>query len=157
MNKKFVIGGIASAVIIIGAIAAATGGGSSTATAAAPAAAPETVRTTVTAHQTIPQYVTQTVTAPPATVTVTAQPAAPAAPAASADPAGPKKNGKYLVGSQIAPGTWQCDKETSGIYWEVDDKTGEIMSNGLDSIAIVPDDGYTFAMNDCSSLWNKVG
>ena len=99
--------------------------------------------------------VTATVAAPaltPATVTVTAE-----ANPASADPAAPKANGKYLVGSQVAPGTWQCAEPTDSVHWRVDDQAGELMDIGLDSIAILNPGGYTIKLAHCDSAWVKVG
>ena len=153
MNRKaLIIGGVAAAVLLIGGIAAANGKDSSAAVQVAPAA-PVTV--TVTAPP-----VTKTVTAPP--VTVTAPPPAPvtvtAQPnAATTDPAGPKKDGKFLVGSQIETGTWQCDKPGSLPYWSVNDQANGIVDNGLDSIAIITEEGYTAQLDGCSSTWVKVG
>jgi len=153
-KKWIIIGGAALAVLAIGGIASAAGKGGSTAatttektvTVTAPAPAPKTV--TVTAPPV-------TVTAPPpapVTVTVTAQPNAP-----TADPAGPKKDGKFMVGSQIEPGTWQCDKPGSFPFWTVHDQANGIVDNGLDSIAIITDEGYTVELDGCSSTWTKVG
>jgi len=99
----------------------------------------------------------------PVTVTVTeaAAPAAAApAAAATADPAS-KKNGKYLIGTQIEPGTWQCSEaETLGdidtASWKVSDQANEIISIELDTIAIVPSDGYTVDLSGCATMWTKV-
>jgi len=155
-RRTIIIGGIVGAVLVIGGIAAATGSkGSATAAASA---APTTV--TVTAPAPAPKTVT--VTAPPVTVqapapapvtvTVTAQPNA-----ATSDPGGPKKDGKYLIGSQLTPGTWQCDKPGSFPFWTVHDQADDIVNNGLDTIAIVTDEGYTVDLDGCASTWVKVG
>lgn len=157
-----IMGGIAAAVVF-GGVAAGCGSPAQTASAVTVSAAPvtTTVKQTVTVITTAPAPapVTVTVTAPPlapvtATATVTA---APAAPAASADPAGAKANGKFLVGSQVSSGTWQCDKAGDLPYWSVNAQDNSIIDNGLDTIAIVSDSGYTLTLQGCSTLWNKVG
>lgn len=93
-----------------------------------------------------PATVTATVTATP--------PAAPTAPAASADLGGAEANSKFLVGSQVSSGTWQCDKAGDLPYWSVNAQDNSIIDNGLDTIAIVPDSGYTLTLEGCSSLSN---
>jgi hypothetical protein len=153
-----VMGGIAAAVIF-GGIAAGCGSPAQTASAVTVSAVPvtSTVKQTVTVTTTAPAPAPLTVTAPPpapVTVTVTA---APAAPAASADPGGAKANGKFLVGSQVSSGTWQCDKAGDLPYWSVNAQDNSIIDNGLDTIAIVSDSGYTLTLQGCSSVWNKVG
>ena len=171
MNKRVIIvGGIAAAVLAV-VVSAAIGNSAGVASAEAAAAAVPAVTvvqtSTVTktpAPVTKTQTVTETVTPAPVTVTETAPPPAPVtvtapapAPAASADPGGAKKNGKYLIGSQVSGGTWQCDNPGSLPYWSVNAQDNEIIDNGIDSIAIVPDSGYTLELDGCNSLWNKVG
>lgn len=116
------------------------GGGSST--AAAPTVAPDPVRTTVTAHQTVPQYLTQTVTAPPpapVTETVTVAPAAPVV-------VGPAeeitRSGIYVAGSDIKAGKW---KTTGGGYFAIlADPTGS--TSDTDNILTNDNpDGQAFA------------
>jgi len=36
-------------------------------------------------------------------------------------------------------------------------RTNSIVDNGLDSIAIVSDSGYTLTLSGCNGLWSKVG
>lgn len=151
----------------------AASGAGSTATVTEQGAAGEgatvttTVDKTVTATETVMpkpvvKTVEKTVTAkPPAprTVTETAEPDEP-----STDPNGPKANGKYLIGSQVSGGTWQCaEAETIGgdnletAYWSVNAKDNEIIDNGIDTIAIVDGSGYTLELNGCATTWTKVG
>jgi hypothetical protein len=53
------------------------------------------------------------------------------------DPAGPKRNGTYLA-NQIAAGTWQCGQAASDfVYWVMYDETGDIINNGLDTVALL--------------------
>lgn len=72
------------------------------------------------------------------------------APATSID------NGDYLVPGQIRPGVYQCSSGDNP-YWESLDKAGEIIDNGLSSIARVPADAYSMTLNRCSTAWVKVG
>jgi len=169
-GRKFVTVGVLLATVAIGFALGRSGGGSDVAaTAAVTASPPQTITVTappVTVEAPASAPVTVEVPAPapaPVTVTVTesAAPAvaAPAA-AAPADPAS-KKNGKYLIGTQIEPGTWQCSEaETLGdidtASWKVSDQANEIISIELDTIAIVPSDGYTVDLSGCATMWTKV-
>jgi hypothetical protein len=173
-GRKFATVGVLLATVAIGFALGRSGRGSEVAAAAA--ALPQTVTVTaapvtvtappVTVQAPASAPVTVEVPAaapPPVTVTVT-EPAAPAAAppaaAATADP-GSKKNGKYLIGTQIEPGTWQCsESETLGdidtASWKVSDQANEIISIELDTIAIVPGDGYTVDLSGCATTWTKV-
>lgn len=153
MRKSVIILSGIAAVVVIGGIAASCGKAATPAASAAPVGTTATVTHTVTAPPAAPVTVTAPA-APPVTVTVTA---APAAPAASADPAGPKDNGKFLVGSQVSSGTWQCDKGDELPYWSVNAKDNSIIDNGLDTIAVVVDNGYMLTLGGCQTLWKKVG
>lgn len=161
MRRSILIMGGIAATVLFGGIAAGCGSPAQSASAVTVSAAPVTsrVKQTVTVTTTAPAPAPVTVTAPPpapATVTATVTAAA-AAPAASADPGGAKANGKFLVGSQVSSGTWQCDKAGDMPYWSVNGQDNSIIDNGLDTIAIVSDSGYTLTLQGCSSLWNKVG
>ncbi len=164
-GRKFATVGVLLATAAIGFALGKSGGG----TEVAAVAAAQNVTVTappVTVQAPAPAPVTVEVPAPapaPVTVTVT-EPVAPAAPApaaaSNADPAS-KKNGKYLIGTQIEPGTWQCSEaETLGdiatASWKVSDQTNEIISIELDTIAIVPSDGYTVDLSGCATTWAKV-
>ena len=102
--------------------------------------------------------VTETVTAAPA--------AAPApSPAPANGPTDPHRNGKFLLGSQIESGTWQCgESKTIGTgsdqldmaYWEVTAQSNDIVENGNDTIAVIGDDGYTVTLSGCATTWVKV-
>jgi len=164
MRRSILIMGGIAATVLFGGVAAGCGSPAQTASAVTVSAAPvtSTVKQTVTVTTTAPAPAPVTVTAPPpapatVTATVTAAPAAPAAPAASADPGGAKANGKFLVGSQVSSGTWQCDKAGDLPYWSVNAQDNSIIDNGLDTIAIVSESGYTLTLQGCSTLWNKVG
>jgi hypothetical protein len=166
-RKLAVIGGVAAA-LIVGVMIGKAGG--STATAATPTPGPAPVTITEKADAPAPITVTAPVPAQ-ATVTVTekaeapaAAPAAPA-PAAAKGPGDPHKNGKFLLGSQIDSGTWQCDEsETIGsgsnqidmAYWEVTSETNDIVNNGNDTIAVVGDEGHTVTLKGCKTNWVKV-
>jgi hypothetical protein len=168
-GRKFATVGVLLVTAAIGFALGRSGSGSEVAAAAATTAPAQTVTVTappVTVEAPAPAPVTVEVPAAapaPVTVTVTeaAAPAQPApAAAATADPA-TKKNGKYLIGTQIEPGTWQCSEaETLGdldtASWKVSDQANEIISIELDTIAIVPSDGYTVDLSGCATSWAKV-
>jgi hypothetical protein len=169
-----IVGGL---VVAVGAVIAAAAIGNSAGTASAEAAAaaipPVTVSVTETetstatktlapVTETVTETATETVTAPPPapvteTVTVTESANAP-----TSDPAGPKRNGTYLVGSQIASGQWQCPSADSIglIYFETDDSAGEIIDNDVHEsslIAFVGSDAYSVEFSGCGESWTKVG
>lgn len=84
------------------------------------------------------------------TVTVTAQPVV------TNDPAGPKKNGNYLLNSQLSPGTWQCDKGNDRTFWRIKDQGGDTMDNGFGTIASIDADAYSADLLDCAGTWTLV-
>ncbi len=161
-KRKLLLGGGALILLVIG-FALGSGGGNST--AAAPAAAPAPVTVTaaaVTVTAPAPDAVTITADAP-APVTVTAEPAAPKA---GTGPDDPKANGKFLLGSQINSGTWQCSEakkigtgssEMEMAYWEVTAQDNSIVHNGNDTIAVIGGEGYTVTLSGCATTWTKVG
>ena len=155
-RKIAVIAGV-GATLLIGVLIGKAGGGS--AAAAAPTPEPVTVTKTVQAPPVTvqaPAPAPLTVTAPPpAPVTVTAAPAPPAAPAAGKAPGDPKKNGNYLIGSQLEGGTWQCDNPSSMPYWSVKSETNELLDNGIESIATIQE-GFKAELSGCNSIWTKV-
>lgn len=112
--------------------------------------------TTIKVPTTVPTTVQVTVTPPAVTitqpVTVTA-----AAPAANADAGGPKANGNYLVGPNIAPGTWQCSSGDDTTFWRISDQTAKTIDNGFSTIAIVSAEAYTTDLQRCKGTWTKVG
>jgi len=118
---------------------------------------------TVTSRITAPTPAPVTVTAPaPPAVTVTAPPATvtASANAASADPSGPKRNGSYLISSQITPGTWQCTSPDSGTIpgaWTIYDSSHTMVDIDLTTIASVPDSGYSVTFEWCKSTWTLIG
>jgi hypothetical protein len=164
-RKIAVIAGV-GATLLIGVLIGKAGGSSTAAAAPTPVpvtitktvqAAPVTVQAPpVTVQAAAPAPVTVTVTAPPpAPETVTAAAAAPAAPAAGKAPGDPKKNGNYLIGSQIEGGTWQCDNPSSLPYWSVKSETNELLDNGIESIATIQE-GFKAELSGCNSVWTKV-
>lgn len=157
LTRLLIGGGLVLAAAI--GFAMGNGGSSSSAAPATPAPTPVTVIQTAPAKAPVTVSVTAppvTVTAPPpAPVTVTAQPDA-----ATADPNGPKRNGTYLVGSQITSGQWQCASPSAGglLYWETNDRSGGIVDNGLDEgVAFVSDEAFSVVFDDCGETWTKVG
>lgn len=96
------------------------------------------------------QTVTQTVQAEPVTVTVEPQP--------TDDPNGPKANGNYLVGAELAAGTWQCDEGDDLTSWFARDRDGSVTPNwGTGTLAVIPADAYIADMLGCSGTWSLVG
>jgi len=164
---------------VVGAVALISVGSASGKASVQQAAAPAPVTVTAAAPPAItvtaeaPAPVTVTAAAPPAAdpVTVTAAappavtvtaPAAPAAPAsaASADPSGPKRNGSYIIGSQIAPGNWQCTTPGSGSLgasWTTYNSSHALMDIDLTSIAAISDSAYSVTFDFCASTWTLVG
>lgn len=110
---------------------------------------------------------TVTVTAkaePAATVTVTAKAKAPDVPKAPAEPA--VSDGDYLVGSDIAPGTYKTtgnaeDQDGIGMcYADTETKScginaQEVTNKGRTLIRVKTSD-YTFSSSGCGD-WKKVG
>jgi hypothetical protein len=64
--------------------------------------------------------------------------------------------GKYLVGKDIPPGTWQSlGSKVTDCYWEISDFQGEIMDNNFISVAPqftinIPADAAGFTATGCS-------
>ena len=129
---------------------AAMNGGSAT------AESPASTATVTKAAATVTVTSTQTADAKPAaTVTVTAAaPAAPAAPAGITD-------GSYLVGTEIALGTYKSSGGGSLCYADTQDKAGNILeqevgAQGASVIIRILSGAYTFKSSGCGT-WTKVG
>ena len=64
--------------------------------------------------------------------------------------------GKYLIGTEIQPGTWQSvGTKVTDCYWEVSDSQGEIIDNNFISVAPqftiqIPADAAGFTASGCS-------
>ncbi len=143
--------GLTSLFVGMGIGSAAASGGS---TSASGTPTPSTVTKTV---EVPGPEVIKTVPGPEVTKTVEA---APAAPAASADPAGPKDNNQYLVGKEIAPGTWRCTEGTN-LYWATKTQGGDIIDNDLHAgkgslVANVTAKAYTVDLDRCDVPWVKI-
>lgn len=133
-------------------LGAAMGGGSSNNSDAKAAPAP-----TVTVSATVPAKADAARPAPAATVTKTAA----AQPAQAADTA--PGDGTYLVGSDMAAGTWKTDGPDGPLcYWErAKDSTGDFSSiiandniTGTGRVTVFK--GETFKTTGCKD-WTKVG
>src|SRR4051794_17707810 len=140
--------GLTSLFVGMGIGGAAASGGS---TSAAGTPTPSTVTQTI---EVPGPAVTKTVPGPETTKTVEV---APAAPAASADPAGPKDNNQYLVGKEIAPGTWRCAEGTD-LYFETNSQSGDIVANDLHDgkgslIARIDAKAYSVDLKRCDVPW----
>lgn len=68
-------------------------------------------------------------------------------------------SGRYLVGSEAAPGTWQSEGDrVENCYWEVADQNGDIIDNGLISVSdkvtiTVPSTATGLTISGCSFRW----
>lgn len=68
-------------------------------------------------------------------------------------------SGKYLVGKEAQPGTWQSQGEkVEDCYWEVSDAQGNIMANNFVSISpqftiTVPASASGFTVEGCGFRW----
>ncbi len=67
--------------------------------------------------------------------------------------------GKYLIGKDIQPGTWQSQGEkVEDCYWETSDAEGNIIANNFISVApkftiTVPATASGFTVNGCKFRW----
>jgi hypothetical protein len=113
---------------------------------------------TTTPGPTVTVETRRTVAGPVRTVTVTATPAAPAKAAAPApDPrTEPKGPGTYLVGSDIAPGTWKTTGGSGCYYARSKDASGTLdsiitnhISSGASVVTIARTDGV-FETSRCA-------
>lgn len=78
----------------------------------------------------------------------------------SASKAGPivdsAPNGDYIIGTDIAPGVWQCRSGSDSLYWETTDRAGDIVDNDLGSIARVNADAFAVKLKGCEDAWAAV-
>lgn len=96
------------------------------------------------------QTVEVTVQADPVTATVTVEPQP------TDSPDGPKANGNYLVGPELAPGTWQCSKGGDLIYWAERNASGDLTDNGLSTLATIDEGTYIADLTGCAGMWSLV-
>jgi hypothetical protein len=148
---------LAPATLVLGIIIGAASGGSSSAAANAARTVTATATVTSTSAQADKAAATVTVTAP--AVTVTAAPAAPATTAAAAPAA--IEDGTYIVGTDIALGTWKSSGGASDLcYADTEDKSGKILeqevSSGPSVVIRIKSGAYTFKAAGCGT-WTKVG
>lgn len=112
-------------------------------------ATPEVKTVTVTATRTVP--------ADPVTVTATdtatqAQAAAPSTPSTVVD-------GTYLIGSEIAAGTYKCgrvDSSAGGAIWTISDSSGTPVGGGFTSVAYIPSTGNSADLTGCPGGWTRI-
>ncbi|MBT2548937.1 PASTA domain-containing protein [Arthrobacter sp. ISL-65] len=68
-------------------------------------------------------------------------------------------SGKYLVGKDVKPGTWQSQGEkVEDCYWEISDAQGNILDNNFISVApqfniYIPATASGFTVNGCGFRW----
>jgi hypothetical protein len=143
---------LAPVTFIVGLVIGLTTADGSTASAAAGATTTVTATSTKTADA--KPAATVTVTGPAVTVTAAAAPAAPAAPAGI-------KDGSYMVGTEIALGTWKSSGGGSLCYADTTDQAGNILeqevgASGANVIIRIKAGAYTFKSSGCGT-WTKVG
>lgn len=71
-----------------------------------------------------------------------------------------KGPGFYLVGSEIAPGLWKSQATGDDCYWELDTRTGDIISNhfGFAGITMyIPSTAFSATMQDECGRWTYLG
>ena len=104
--------------------------------------------------------VTVTRTAPAVTVTVVvAMTGAVSTVTASAPPTGAAtafRDGQYLVGRDIQPGTYRAAAGGDVCYWERQDESGDLIDNGFGTVATIRSSDFSFQSNRCGS-WSRVG
>ncbi|MCB5280357.1 hypothetical protein [Arthrobacter sp. ES1] len=67
--------------------------------------------------------------------------------------------GKYLVGKDVVPGTWQSQGDkVENCYWEISDAQGNIMANNFISVApqftlVIPASSAGFTVKGCGFRW----
>ncbi|MGN7201413.1 hypothetical protein [Arthrobacter sp. SAFR-044] len=67
--------------------------------------------------------------------------------------------GKYLVGKDVVPGTWQSQGDkVENCYWEISDAQGNIMANNFINVApqftiVIPASAAGFTVNGCGFRW----
>ncbi len=64
-------------------------------------------------------------------------------------------NGDYIVGSDIAVGTYKCNSPSDTIYWETTSTAGDIVDNDLGSIARVVSNAFAVKLSGCNSDWTR--
>ena len=105
--------------------------------------------------------VTATFTSTPKyTATITLTPTNTATPTNTQDPTKTdKKDGFYLVGSEIAPGVWRSNGTQDDCYWEISTSTGDIIDNHFGMAGgtmYVPSSGFQVWVEDCG-MWTYIG
>ena len=67
--------------------------------------------------------------------------------------------GKYLVGKEVQPGTWQSQGDkVEDCYWEISDAKGEIIANNFISVSpqstlTIPASAAGFTVKGCGFRW----
>jgi hypothetical protein len=67
--------------------------------------------------------------------------------------------GKYLVGKDVVPGTWQSQGDkVENCYWELSDAQGNILANNFISVApqftiVIPASAAGFTVKGCGFRW----
>ena len=110
-----------------------------------------------------PEFVIVTATftsTPKYTPTITLTPTNTATPTNTQDPTKmDKKDGFYLVDSEIAPGVWRSNGTQNNCYWEVSTPTGDIISNHFGMAGgtmYVPSSGFQVMLENCGT-WTYIG
>lgn len=109
----------------------------------------------------ITKIVTPTFTNSPIfTPTITSTPTKTGTPTPTVNPlTTPRGDGFYLVGVDIAPGVWRSQGTGDRCYWEIDTRTGDIISNHFGMAGgtmYIPSTAFQVSVEDCGS-WIYLG
>jgi hypothetical protein len=70
-----------------------------------------------------------------------------------------RNDGFYLVGTDIAPGLWRSQGSSNDCYWEIDTRTGDIISNHFGMAGgtmYIPASAFEVRLEDCGN-WVYLG
>lgn len=73
-----------------------------------------------------------------------------------APPATAFRDGQFIVGRDIQPGTYRASAGSDICYWERQDQGGELIDNGFGTVATIRSSDFSFQSNRCGS-WSRVG
>jgi hypothetical protein len=71
-----------------------------------------------------------------------------------------KEPGNYLVGTDIAPGVWRNNGQSSECYWKVSSRTGDIIDNyfGMGGGTMyIPKNAFSVELHEECGTWTYLG
>ena len=71
----------------------------------------------------------------------------------------PHGDGYYLIGIDIAPGSWRSEPGNDGCYWQRTDRTGNIIDNHFGTsggVVFLPVSDYQIQLEGCG-MWTYLG